>query len=85
MALDKRLDGTTGVIVGGVRSGGPAEEAGLVPNDVVRSVDDEPVDSLEKFRDVYKDRVEHKKVRVMLNVERRDSRRFVLLKLSYEG
>jgi serine protease Do len=85
MALDRRLDGTSGVLVAGVKGGGPSEEGGLAPNDVIRAVDDEPVDSLEKFRAVYEDRVQRKKTRVMLNVQRRDSSRYVLLKLSYAG
>jgi serine protease Do len=85
MALDRRLDSTTGVLVAGVKGGGPSEEGGLAPNDVIRAVDDEPVDSLEKFRALYEDRIQRKKVRVMLNVQRRDSSRYVLLKLSHAG
>lgn len=81
-ALDQRLDSMEGVIVSGVRGGGPADEAGLLPGDVVRLVDDlRPVD-LEQFRAAYQERIDAKKNRVMLQVRRRDSGRFVLLKIS---
>jgi serine protease Do len=82
MALDQRLTGTDGVVVAGVRAGGPAEVAGLLPGDVVRRVDDDGVDDLERFRSVYDARVAERKTRIMLQVRRRDSGRFVLLKVS---
>jgi serine protease Do len=82
MALDQRLDGTDGVLVAGVRAGGPAEVAGLVPGDVVRRIDDDEVSDLERFRSVYDTRNEANKTRVMLQVRRRDSGRFVLIKVS---
>jgi hypothetical protein len=48
----------------------------------VRLVDDvRPVD-LEQFRAAYQERIDQKKNRVMLQVRRRDSGRYVLLKLS---
>jgi serine protease Do len=81
MALDQRLENLSGVLVGGVKSGGPADQAGLAPNDVIRAVDGDAVDDLERFRDVYKNRQDAGKTRVMLEVRRRDSGRFVLLKL----
>ena len=82
MALDQRLESVNGVVVGGVRGGGPAEEAGLLPRDVVRSVDGTPVADLEQFRTAYQARIDAGKTRVMLHVRRRDSGRFVLLKLT---
>jgi len=85
MALDRRLNDQRGVLVAGVRSGGPAESAGLLPNDVVRFVDRDTVESLDTFRAIYDDRLGERKSRVMLQVGRRDSSRFVLLKLDLEG
>jgi serine protease Do len=82
MALDQHLENLEGVLVSGVRAGGPAEEAGLVPNDVVRFVDDRRVDDLDGFRAVYEQRTAAAKARVMLQVRRRDAGRFVLLKLN---
>jgi len=81
MALDRRLDDERGVVVGGVKGGGPADRDGLAPNDVVRFVDEAPVQSLEEFRRIYSSLVEQKKTRIMLQVKRRDSNRYVLLKL----
>lgn len=85
MALDRRLPDTSGVLVGGVKSGGAAEQAGLLPNDVIRSVGETPVETLEAFRKCYEALVEEKKDRVMLSVKRRDSSRFVLLKPKLES
>jgi serine protease Do len=85
MALDRRLDDQRGVLISGVRSGGPAEAAGLLPNDVVRFIDRESVEGLDGFRALYDRRVVEKQSRVMLHVDRRDSTRFVLLKLAVEG
>jgi serine protease Do len=82
MMLDRRLDGAEGVFVSGVRSGGPAEMGGLIPYDVVRFVDDQPVAGLDDFKRLYQERVDAGKARVMLQVRRRDSSRFVLLKLA---
>jgi len=81
-ALDQRLDSMEGVIVSGVRGGSPADEAGLLPGDVVRLVDGVRPSDLEQFRAAYQERLDAKKNRVMLQVRRRDSGRFVLLKLS---
>ncbi|MFQ5599992.1 MAG: trypsin-like peptidase domain-containing protein [Candidatus Krumholzibacteriia bacterium] len=84
MALDRRLDDLRGVLVAGVKGGASAEAAGLGPNDVVRFVDETPIENLESFQEIYEDLVGQKKTRVMLNVKRRDSSRYVLLKLDFE-
>ncbi len=80
MALDERLDDTSGVLVSGVRASGPADQAGLQAGDVVHAVDGDGVADLEAFRTVYAARIAAAKTRVMLHVHRRDSGRFVLLK-----
>jgi len=82
MALDQRLETLDGVLVAGVKSGGPADLAGLATNDVVRFVDEAGVPGLDGFRDAYKQRVASHATRIMLQVRRRDSGRFVLLKLA---
>ena len=84
MALDRRLETTEGVFVAGVRSGGPAERGGLVPYDVVRAVDQKPVQDLDEFRALFEQRVGEGASRVMLQVRRRDTTRFVLLKVEPE-
>jgi serine protease Do len=82
MTLELRLTDAKGVLVSGVKGGSPAEEAGLAGQDIVRLVDDTEVTSLDDFRRVYADRLEAAKGRVMLKVTRRDTSRYVLLKLS---
>ncbi len=82
MALERRLESTSGVLVAGVKSGGPAEAAGLSPLDIVRFIGDEPVANLDSFRRLYDEHVEGGASRIMLTVDRRDSTRFVLLKLT---
>src|SRR5262249_35554584 len=57
MARDRHLEKVTGVLVAGVKGGGAAEEGGLLPNDVVRLVDEAQVDNLDQFRQLYKERV----------------------------
>lgn len=48
MARDRNLDATDGVLVTGVRRGGPAQlaEPGLEPGDVLRAIEGEPVAAL---------------------------------------
>jgi serine protease Do len=81
MALDQRLEGTGGVLVSGVRSSGPADQAGLLANDVVHAIDGDAVSDLEAFRALYAARVGAGGTRVMVHVHRRDSGRYVLLKV----
>jgi serine protease Do len=79
MVLEYRLDSQEGVFVTGVRSGGLAENAGLAPQDILRFVGDTAIVNLEQFKSVYEAREDSDKP-VMLNVKRRDSSRYVLIK-----
>jgi serine protease Do len=81
MALELRLDSLDGVLVAGVQGGGSAEVAGLAPNDVLHSVDGKPVRDLEHFKKLYEGLETSDNDQIMLNVQRRDSSRWVLLKL----
>ena len=51
MARVRRLDNTDGVLISGVASGSPAQvaEPAIVPSDVIRSIDNEPVKTLKEF------------------------------------
>jgi serine protease Do len=71
-------EGTKGVVVKDVEVGGPAFEAGLRPRDVISSVDDKPVTSLEEFTEVVKSA--DLKRGVMLHVVRGASGDLILLK-----
>jgi serine protease Do len=49
LALEYRLDGTTGVLVSYVSRGSPADMGGLEVGDVITGVDGKPVTTLEQF------------------------------------
>jgi serine protease Do len=55
MARERRLDSTAGVLVGSVRSGSPAQlaEPALTREDVIRSIDGEPIENLAGLIDRY--------------------------------
>ena len=79
LAIQHKLDNTQGVFVSGVKGGGPAARAKLGRNEVVRSLDQTPVDDLEAFKKMYEDQKE--KERVILTVEdRRRGTRLILIK-----
>jgi serine protease Do len=81
MALELRLDSLDGVLVAGVQGGGSAEVAGLAANDVLHEVDGQAVHDLESFKKLYESLAGSDREQIMLNVKRRDSSRWVLLKL----
>ena len=81
MAVERSLDDLRGVLVSGVKGGGPAEQGGLAPRDIVRFVGETPINDLEEFRAIYRELSDAERARIMLKVKRRDSSRFVLLKL----
>lgn len=57
MARDRKLDSTEGVLISGVRSGGPAQtaEPPLQRNDIIRAIDNEPVPDLKALVQRYED------------------------------
>jgi serine protease Do len=71
-------EGTKGVVVKDVEYGGPAFEAGLRPRDVITSVDEKDVTSLEEFTDVVKSA--DMKRGVLLRVIRGNRSTLILLK-----
>lgn len=52
LALDSDMDGMKGVLVSRVEPGSVADDAGLKPNDVIETINREPVDSKEDFKRV---------------------------------
>jgi len=56
MARERRLDSTSGAIVSSVRSGGPAQlaEPPLSYGDVIRKIDDQPIENLAALVERYK-------------------------------
>ena len=71
IARDLRLSGSTGVLISGVRSGGPAATAEPPLNwgDVIRSVDRQPVDDLKGFIKLYREIMEREPLPDYLLVE----------------
>src|SRR5262249_33618835 len=52
LALDADMDGAKGVLVQRVDPGSVADDAGLRPNDVIETINREPVDDKEDFKRV---------------------------------
>ena len=72
-------DRVTGVVVTGVRAGSQSERAGLVQGDVIREINHEPVQSLQKFRQVVKDLPNEQTVLLFIN--RRGTPLFLTVKV----
>ena len=84
MAQNRRLDGTDGVLVGGVRSGSPAQlaEPALSAGDVLRAIDGQPVRNLEEFVQRYEAVMAQEPLPeyVLLEFDRQGKRHVTLLK-----
>ena len=80
-ANNRQLDDAKGVVVTTVRDGYPADEAELVPGDVIKKVNNEEAEDLEAFETLYEAAVESGKNRILLTVARRQGTRSVLLKI----
>lgn len=84
LARDWRLDGTEGVLVTGVRDGGPAESAepALAYGDVIRAINGQKVTDLPAFLELYKQLSERKPApeRILVEFDRRGKNQVTLLK-----
>ena len=71
MARNRRLDGTEGVLVSGVRSGSTAATAEPEINygDVIRKIDDKPIKTLADFVDCYEEITDREELPEYLLVE----------------
>jgi serine protease Do len=79
MAIDDRLKDTLGIYVTQAKSPGPAFKGGLRRGDVIRKINNRPINDLEKLKTLYDSLIDEKKV--LLTVNRQDEIRYVLLKL----
>jgi serine protease Do len=52
-ARENQLPDDTGVVIIGLQRGFPAEQAGLVPGDVITKINHEPIESLEVIREAH--------------------------------
>jgi serine protease Do len=74
-----RLDDSEGVLVSGVRIGGPAHEAEVYRGYVIKFVDDIPIKDMEHFQRVYQDMQEIPEKGIMLRMFYKNSIRYALL------
>lgn len=84
LAQDWRLENTDGVLVTGVREGGPTQtaEPALVYGDMIRAVDGRPIKDLASFVNAYKDIADRKPAveQVLVEFDRRGKNQMTLVK-----
>jgi serine protease Do len=79
IARAAQLSSRRGVIVTGVETGGAAANAGLTPQDLILTIDEQPIANLAEFRRLYADLVDSGSELVLLDVKRGALTRFVLV------
>jgi serine protease Do len=72
------LEGEKGVVVSSIKTGSPADEAGLNRGDLIQEIENEPVESMEDYRRIM-DRVSSKS-KILMVVRSRGHTRYVVLK-----
>ena len=85
MAVDNQLDDTLGVFVSGVKKTGPAEDADLMPGDVIKGVNEKATDIFRDFYERYTELTSAGATKVLLTVRRSGSTKFVLIKIESPG
>jgi len=85
MAVDNQLDDTLGVFVSGVKKTGPAEDADLMPGDVIKGVNEKATDTFRDFYERYTELTSAGATKVLLTVRRSGSTKFVLIKIESPG
>lgn len=73
------LDSIRGILITGVRVGGPASNAKLAVGDVLLELDDEALENLAQFRQLYEQRLSSGQERVLLFVKHGALTRFALI------
>lgn len=84
-ANEQQLDDDLGVVVTTMSSGYPAAKAELQAGDVIRSVNGSPVEDIDAFSKLYKESVDARDPRVLLEVVRGRGQRSAVLKVTYEN
>jgi serine protease Do len=67
MARDLGLNGKRGVVVTGVEPGSGAEKAGLLPGDLIREINRQPIKSVKDFEKVSSDVKKGGTVLILIN------------------
>jgi serine protease Do len=71
------LEGEKGVVVSGIKGGGPADEAGLNRGDLIQEIENEPVESMDDYKRIMKNAVSKK--RILMVVLHQGHTRYVVL------
>ncbi len=82
-ANEAQLENDKGVVVTTRSPGLVADKADLDPGDVIISINGQSVDSLEKFDELYKQTIEKRQPRVLMEVTRGRGARSAVLKVTY--
>jgi serine protease Do len=72
------LKGEKGVVVSGIRSGSPADEAGLQRGDLIQEIENEPVESMDDYARIMEKSASKKQI--LMVVRHRGHTRYVVLK-----
>ena len=83
MAVENKLDDIRGVFVAGVKRVGPAGDGRLRRGDIIRQVNEQPVDTFDEFFDRYTELTETKEDKVLLTVKRSGNTKYILLKVDF--
>ncbi len=81
MVFELELIGSEGVLVEGVRTGGPAHRGGLRRGVVIEAIEGEAISALSDFEERYQTLSKAGRERVLLQVRRYESQSYVLLQL----
>jgi serine protease Do len=82
-ANDRQLDDDLGAVITSMSTGQPAQKAELLPGDVVRSVNAEPVTDLEALLKIFDASVKAKEKSVLLEIQRGRGTQSAVLRVSY--
>jgi serine protease Do len=82
-ANENNLDDDKGVVVTTLNPGYPAAKADLADGDVIRAVDGKEATDIDEFLKLYKQSVDRREARVLVEVQRGRARRSAVLKVSY--
>jgi len=85
MQIANQLRDSIGVFVTGVKRVGPADMSGLNQGDVIQSINREPLDNLEAFKNRYEALRGTGTQKIMLTVRRNGATRFAVINLEQRG
>ena len=81
MAVDNQLEDTLGVYVSGVQRVGAAGEGGLHPGDVIKGINEKPINTFREFSDRYIELTTSGAERILFTVKRFGSTKFILIRV----